>query len=98
MSRRCAKYVLGAVGVDPLLIYLVKPLSGIPITSLPVLGPTQKDADIVKLPPLQQGSSLCLGVKVHRDPAAGKVKFLALARWRGTLTQEDIPHQYKRIV
>ena len=34
------------------------------------------------------------GVKLHRDPAAGKVKFLALGRWRGTLTQEDIPHQY----
>ena len=34
------------------------------------------------------------GVKLHRDPAAGKVKFLALGRWRGVLTQEDIPHQY----
>ena len=34
------------------------------------------------------------GVKLHRDPAAGKVKFLALGRWQGTLTQEDIPHQY----
>ena len=33
-------------------------------------------------------------VKLHRDLAAGKVKFLALGRWRGTLTQEDIPHQY----
>ena len=30
------------------------------------------------------------GVKLHRDPAAGKVKFLVLGRWRGTLTQEDI--------
>ena len=29
-----------------------------------------------------------------RDPAAGKVKFLELGRWRGTLTQEDLPHQY----
>ena len=34
------------------------------------------------------------GVKLHRDPSAGKVKFLALGRWRGTLTQEDLPHQY----
>ena len=34
------------------------------------------------------------GVKLHRDPASGKVKFLALGRWRGSLTQEDIPHQY----
>ena len=34
------------------------------------------------------------GVKLHRDPTAGKVKFLPLGRWRGTLTQEDLPHQY----
>ena len=34
------------------------------------------------------------GVKLHRDPSVGKVKFLALGRWRGTLTQEDLPHQY----
>ena len=34
------------------------------------------------------------GVKLHMDPAAGKVKFLALGRWRGTLTQEDIPYNY----
>ena len=34
------------------------------------------------------------GVKLHRDPAAGKVKFLAMGRWRSTLTQEDLPHQY----
>ena len=37
------------------------------------------------------------GVKLHRDPAAGKVKFLALGRWRGVLTQEDLPHQYVQI-
>ena len=30
------------------------------------------------------------GVKLHRDPTAGKVNFLALGRCRGTLTQEDI--------
>ena len=29
-----------AVGIDPLLVYLEKRLTGIPITSLPVLGPT----------------------------------------------------------
>ena len=34
------------------------------------------------------------GVKLHRDPSVGKVKFLALGRWKGTLTQEDLPHQY----
>ena len=37
------------------------------------------------------------GVKLHRDPDSGKVKFLALGRWRGTLTQEDLPHQYVRL-
>ena len=31
------------------------------------------------------------GCKLHRDPAAGKRKFLPLSRWRNTLTQEDIP-------
>ena len=31
------------------------------------------------------------GCKMHRDPEAGKCKFLALGRWRGTLTQEDLP-------
>ena len=31
------------------------------------------------------------GCKLHRDPAAGKCKFLALGRWRGVLTQEDLP-------
>ena len=34
------------------------------------------------------------GVKLHRNPAAGKVKFLPLGRWKGTLTKEDHPHQY----
>ena len=31
------------------------------------------------------------GCKMHRDPTAGKCKFLALGRWKGTLTQEDLP-------
>ena len=31
------------------------------------------------------------GCKMHRDPDSGKCKFLALGRWRGTLTQEDLP-------
>ena len=34
------------------------------------------------------------GVKLHRDPAAGKVKFLALGTWRDTMVQEDLPHQH----
>ena len=34
------------------------------------------------------------GCKLHRDPTSGKCKFLPLGRWRGTLTQEDIPCPY----
>ena len=35
-----------------------------------------------------EGSSGC---KKHRDPASGKCKFLALGRWKGNVTQEDLP-------
>ena len=112
-----------AVGIDPLLVYLEKRLTGIPITSLPVAGPPADNSTSAVLPNLQQRykvvayaddvkpSITCMqeflmvdqacsmlerasGVKLHRDPTAGKVKFLALGRWRGTLTQEDLPHQY----
>ena len=31
------------------------------------------------------------GCKLHRDPASNKCKFLPLGRWRGVLTQENIP-------
>ena len=34
------------------------------------------------------------GCHLHRDPASGKVKFLPLGRWRGTLTREDLPVNY----
>ena len=34
------------------------------------------------------------GCELHRDPTSGKVKFLALGRWRGSLQQEDIPLPY----
>ena len=37
------------------------------------------------------------GVKLHRDPSTDKVKFLPLGRWCGTLTQEDLPHQYVKL-
>ena len=40
---------------------------------------------------LFEKSSGCL---LHRDPAAGKCKFLPLGRWKGTLQQEDIPVRY----
>ena len=34
------------------------------------------------------------GCILHRDPLSGKVKFLPLGRWRGSLQQEDLPVQY----
>ena len=34
------------------------------------------------------------GCHLHRDPASKKCKFLPLARWKGTLQQEDIPCPY----
>ena len=37
------------------------------------------------------------GVKLQRGPTAGKVKFMALGRWQGTLTQEDFPYQYVQL-
>ena len=43
------------------------------------------------------GSSLfeaASGCHLHRDPASGKVKFLPLGRWKGTLTIEDLPVKY----
>ena len=37
------------------------------------------------------------GCRLHTDPANKKCKFLPLARWRGTLQQEDIPCPYMTI-
>jgi hypothetical protein len=37
------------------------------------------------------------GCRLHRDPATKKCKFLPLAKWRGTLQQEDIPCPYMTI-
>ena len=37
------------------------------------------------------------GCQLHRDPSTKKCKFLPLARWRGTLQQEDIPCGYMSI-
>ena len=34
------------------------------------------------------------GCQLHRDPTSGKVKFLHLGRWKGSLTKEDLPVQY----
>ena len=46
---------------------------------------------------VDQGSALfegASGCSLHRDPTSGKVKFLALGRWRGTLEKEDLPVNY----
>ena len=37
------------------------------------------------------------GCKLHRNPSSKKCKFLPLARWKGTLQQEDIPCAYMTI-
>ena len=46
---------------------------------------------------VDQGSALfeaASGCILNRDPTSGKVKFLPLGRWRGTLSREDIPVKY----
>ena len=115
-----------SVGIDPLLLYLEKRLQGIPITNLPIAGPSMEQdisspreymkevfklvayADDVK-PAISCMNEFKLvedacnmlekasGVKLHRDPSTEKVRFLPLGRWRGVLTQEDIPYQYIRL-
>ena len=44
-----------------------------------------------KAPSLFEKSSGC---KLHRDPASGKCKFLALGDWRVSMTQDMIPINY----
>jgi hypothetical protein len=106
-------------GIDPVITYLEKRLTGILIQSLPVQGPLPLPlsppipdqelrykviayCDDVK-PAITSMQEFVLvdramslfekssGCKMHRDPTAGKCKFLALGRWRGTLNQEDLP-------
>ena len=43
-----------AFGIDPLITYLDKRLSGILIMSLPVLGPVPHDSSSISLPPLEE--------------------------------------------
>ena len=46
---------------------------------------------------IDKGSALfeaASGCMLHRDPSSGKVKFLPLGRWKGTLEKEDIPVKY----
>ena len=37
------------------------------------------------------------GCRLHRNPASGKCKVLALGRWQQTLQQEDIPLPYLKL-
>ena len=114
------------IGIDPLLGYLEKRLSGIPIISLPISGPAPEEAVGDTMEPVKQEFKVVAyaddvkpaitsmqefhlvdracsilerasGVKLHRNPDSGKVKFLPLGRWRGVLTQEDLPYQYVRL-
>ena len=46
---------------------------------------------------VDQGSLLfetASGCILHGDQASGKVKFLPLGRWKGTMTIEDLPVKY----
>ena len=43
-----------AFSIDPLIIYLEKRLTGIPITSLPVLGPVPEHYPLKALPPIEE--------------------------------------------
>ena len=106
-----------SVGIDPLLLYLDRRLTGILLSSLPVSGPQEEHLHQYQpqLPPLEERYKLIAyaddvkpaiasmnefsiidwgctllekasGVKLHRDPSVGKVKFLPLGRWKGLLT------------
>ena len=131
-----------AVGLDPLLYFLVKRMKGITVLSMTPAGPIPQCSaasppnypspsqaerqSCVSLPPIQEVYKLCAyaddvkcaitsmqefhlvisacsllekaaGVKLHRDPSSGKVKFLPLGRWQNTLQQEDIPYQFIRL-
>ena len=37
------------------------------------------------------------GTELHRDRTSNKVKFLPLGRWKGTLTEDDLPNECKYI-
>ena len=106
-------------GIDPVISYLEKRLTGILIHSLPIQGPVPRPLS-PPLPPQELRYKVIAycddvkpaittmyefmlvdrtmamfemssGCKMHRDPASDKCKFLALGRWRGVLTQEDLP-------
>ena len=117
----CPSLTFFAYGIDPLILFLEKRLRGIPIYSLPVLGPVSEMAPALEpvvekytvigyaddLKPsitcleefklVDEASSLferCSGCKLHRSPTSGKCKFLPLAGWKDSLTQDQIPLDY----
>ena len=97
-----------AFGIDPLLIFLDLNLSGIPVSSIPVLGPAQ-EGEKFPLPKKEErfkAMAYCDDVKPAicnieefeiADPLSQKCKFLPLGKWRRTLTQDDIPTPYMRL-
>ena len=40
---------------------------------------------------------LASNIQLHHDPLSGKVKILPLGLWRGSLSQDDIPHSFIRL-
>ena len=97
--------ILFCYGLDPHLDWLENRLQGIPLASSSEVYKLIAYVDDVKpsisnmneFSIVDQGSALfeaASGCKLHRDPNSGKVKFLPLGRWKGTLTREDLPVKY----
>ena len=72
-------------GIDPLLAYLDRRLSGIPIHSIPILGPTKKNGP-KKLQPLEQKYTV-LGYKC---------KILLLGDWKKMDKKRSTPQVFKQ--
>ena len=97
--------ILFCYGLDPHLDWLENRLQGIPLVSSSEVYKLIAYVDDVKpsitsmheFNIVDQGSALfeaASGCKLHRDPNSGKVKFLPLGRWKGTLLREDLPVRY----
>ena len=99
-----------SIAIDPLLLFLERILEGIPICSVPSLGPLAEGQ--LAIPPVEERykvygladdvRAICLfemssGNLLYRDSIKGKCKVLALGRWRNTLQQEDIGHPHFRL-
>ena len=57
----------------------------------PAITSMQEFVLVDKAMEIFEKSSGCI---MHRDPTTDKCKFLPLGRWRGTLTQEDLPCKF----